>query len=58
MMRIIETPIEEGGAENELTVYQLVVVPGTMNLWMRVIGGSDWTPVDLGSFLIQEQAAE
>ena len=49
-MRIIETSIKEGGAENELTVCQLVVVPGTMNLWMRVIGGSDWTPVDLGSF--------
>ena len=58
MMRIIETPIKDGGAENELTVYQLVVVPGTMTLWLRVIGGSDWTPVDLGSFLIQEQAAE
>ena len=57
-MRIIETPIEQGGAENELTVYQLVVVPGTMNLWMRVIGGSNWTPVDLGSVLIQEQAVE
>ena len=58
MMRIIETPIKEGGAENELTVYQLVVVPGTMTLWIRVIGGSDWTPVDLGSFLIQDQAVE
>lgn len=54
MMRIIETPIEEGGAENHLTVYQLVVVPGTMTLWMRVIGGSDWTPIDMGSFLIKD----
>ena len=54
MMRIIETPIKDGGAENELTVYQLVVVPGTMTMWLRVIGGSDWTPIDMGSFLVQE----
>ena len=50
MMRIIETSIEDGGAANELTVYQLVVVPESRTIWMRVIGGSDWTPVDLGSF--------
>ena len=54
MMRIIETSIKDGGAENELTVYQLVVVPGTMTMWLRVIGGSDWTPIDMGSFLVQE----
>ena len=50
MMRIIETPIEDGGAADELTVYQLVVVPESRMVWMRVIGGSDWTAVDLGSF--------
>ena len=50
MMRIIETPIEDGGAADKLTVYQLVVVPESRTLWMRVIGGSDWTAVDLGSF--------
>ena len=50
MMRIIEAPIEDGGAADKLTVYQLVVVPESRTLWMRVIGGSDWTAVDLGSF--------
>ena len=49
-MWIIETPIEDGGAADELTVYQLVVVPESRMVWMRVIGGSDWTAVDLGSF--------
>ncbi len=51
MMRIIETPLEEGGAQNELTVYQIVIVPETQMLWLRVIGGADWTPIDLSGFL-------
>lgn len=50
MMRIIETPIEDGGAADALTVYQLVAVPESRTIWLRVIGGSDWTAVDLGSF--------
>ena len=53
MMKIIETPIEEGGAQNELTVYQLVVVPETLTLWLRVIGGTDWIRIDLAGFLLE-----
>lgn len=52
MMRIVETSVEDGGAACGLTVYQMVVVPEDLTLWMRVIGGSDWTQVDLKSFLI------
>ena len=51
MMKIIETPLEAGGAQNELTVYQIVIVPETKMLWLRVIGGADWTPIDLAGFL-------
>jgi hypothetical protein len=51
MMDIIETPLEEGGAQNELTVYQMVVVPETRMMWLRVIGGADWTQIDLSGFL-------
>lgn len=51
MMSIIETPLEEGGAQNELTVYQMVAVPETRMLWLRVIGGDDWTQIDLSGFL-------
>ena len=49
MMEIIETPIDEGGAENDLTVYQLVVVPETMDIWIRVTDSPspDWTRIDL-----------
>ena len=54
MMDIIETPLEEGGARNELTVYQMVVVPETRMLWLRIIGGADWTQIDLSGFLFIE----
>lgn len=51
MMEIVGTSIEDGGAQNELTVYQMVVVPETEMLWLRVIGGQGWVPIDLNSFL-------
>ena len=51
MMEIVETPVEDGGAMNELTVFQMVVIPESKNLWIRVIGGSGWTQVDLSGFL-------
>lgn len=51
MMKIIETQYEAGGAQNELTVYQIVIVPETKMLWLRVIGGAGWTQIDLAGFL-------
>lgn len=51
MMEIVSTTIEKGGAMNELTVYQMVVIPETKILWLRVTGGSDWLQIDLSSFL-------
>lgn len=51
MMSIIDTPLEEGGARSDLTVYQLVVVPESKTLWLKVIGGSDWLRIDLAGFL-------
>ena len=50
-MKIIGMPLEAGGAQNELTVYQIVVVPETRMMWLRVIGGADWTQIDLAGFL-------
>ena len=55
MMRIVETPMENGGAMNELTVYQMVVEPETLTLWLQIVGGSAWTEIDLGSFLLDAQ---
>ncbi len=53
MQRIIATPFEEGGAMLGLTVYQFVIVPGTFELWIRVIDSDDdsWFSVDLASLL-------
>ena len=51
MMDIIETACEDGGAMNELTVYQMVVIPETFTLWLRVIGHGEWVQINLGSFL-------
>ena len=45
------TPMEAGGSQNELTVYQIVAVPETKTLWLRVTGGADWTQIDLAGFL-------
>lgn len=50
MMEIIDKTIEEGGAKNKLTVYQLVVVPKTKTLWLQITGGSKWTQIDLNTF--------
>lgn len=52
MMEIINKTVEEGGAKNELTVYQMVVVPKKRRLWLQITGGSGWTPVDLDSFFM------
>ena len=51
MLDIVATPVENGGAMDELTVFQMVVVPESRNLWIRVIGGSGWTQIDLSGFL-------
>ena len=51
MLKIIETPLKDGGAMNELTVFQMVMVPQRGMLWLRVIGGAGWTQIDLYSYL-------
>ena len=51
MPGIIGRPLAEGGAMNELTVFQMVTVPETGMLWLRVIGGAGWTQIDLSGFL-------
>ena len=53
MQDIIATPFEDGGAMLDLTVYQLVIVPETFELWIRVIDAEDdaWFSIDLASLL-------
>ncbi len=55
MMEIIETDYSEGGAMNDMTVYQLVVVPERLELWVRVNDSPtpDWEAIDLGTYLLR-----
>lgn len=53
MMEIIATPIKKGGAEDDLTVYQLVVIPENLDIWVRVTDSPNpvWTCIDLSGIL-------
>ncbi len=51
MKQIIGTSLADGGAMNQLTVFQMVVTPQTMSLWLRVTGGDGWLKIDLSGFL-------
>ena len=51
MQEIIETTVEDGGAMNELTMYQMVVIPEAKTLWLNVVGGPGWTQIDLSGVL-------
>lgn len=50
MMEIINTRVEDGGAANQLTVYQLVAVPATRMMWVKMIDQTEWTAFDLSAF--------
>ena len=53
MKRIIDVAEEDGGARNELTVYQIVAEPETLDIWVRVVHApqSDWVKIDLADWL-------
>ncbi len=51
MKQIIETSLADGGAMNNMTVYQILVTPETKTIWLRVIGGEGWLKIDLSEFL-------
>ena len=53
MMDIIATRLEDGGAANDLTVYQIVAVPATRTLWLKMVEQTEWTAFDLGAFFAQ-----
>lgn len=53
MMDIIETSVDDGGAMSDLTVFQLVVIPGTFTIWVRVVDSpnAEWTQIDLSAWM-------
>lgn len=50
MMEIIDTRLEDGGAANAYTVYQLVATPASRRVWVKTIDQTEWTEFDLGAF--------
>lgn len=51
MQEIIAVWVEDGGAANELTVYQLVVEPASRMLWIRTDYDDAWEQIDLKPYL-------
>ena len=47
MKQIITTPIEEGGATSDLTVYQIVAEPSNGILWVKTVESTNWARVNL-----------
>jgi hypothetical protein len=55
MMRVISTPLDQGGAFRapNLTSYEIVAVPSELTLWLRVPEYQDWVKIDLGDYFSQ-----
>ena len=51
MMDIMDSKIEELGATTDLTLYQMVVVPERYELWFKIPGAQEWTPIDMKEIL-------
>ena len=50
MQQIISVPVKDGGALNELTVYQIVAEPESRTMWVRTVNSPQWAKVDLNSY--------
>jgi len=48
MMKVLDTPLEKGGATHPGTIYQVIAVPAQLKLWLKVPDLQDWTEVGLG----------
>ncbi len=57
MMKLMDIPVDDGGAVHGGTVYQVIAVPGTRTVWLRGLGYSDWEKVLLASLFANPSAA-
>jgi hypothetical protein len=51
MKKILDTRLKDLGATTDNTVYQIIAVPGTMSLSLKIPELTDWTDVPVGDFL-------
>lgn len=52
MKRLMDVPVEEGGAMHAGTVFQVIAQPETRTIWLRGVEFSDWEKVDLASLFL------
>ena len=55
MCKLLETHFKDLGAMTDDTVWQLVVVPGTLDFFLKVPDQQDWTSIPLGDLLRSQQ---
>lgn len=55
MKKIMDTPMDQGGATVPGTVIQFVVVPAEQDLWVKGPGYSEWDFVELDKFFYEEE---
>lgn len=55
MMKVISTPLEEGGSFRtpNLTSYEIVAQPETLTVWLRIPEYQDWVKVDLKPYFLE-----
>jgi hypothetical protein len=51
MKKILDTKLKDLGATTENTVYQVIAVPGSMSLSLKIPELTDWTDIPIGDFL-------
>ncbi|MDR1019832.1 MAG: C45 family autoproteolytic acyltransferase/hydrolase [Synergistaceae bacterium] len=51
MKKILDTRLKDLGATTDNTVYQVIAVPGSMSLSLKVPELTDWTDIPVGDFL-------
>ncbi|MDO5563008.1 MAG: hypothetical protein Q4F74_05275, partial [Synergistaceae bacterium] len=51
MMKIMDTRIEDLGATNDMTLYQIVTTPETYTIWLKIPGAQNWTEIDMKEYL-------
>jgi hypothetical protein len=51
MKKILDTRLKDLGATTENTVYQVIAVPGSMSLSLKIPDITDWTDIPIGDFM-------
>ena len=47
MKKIMDTPMDQGGATVPMTIIQFIVVPASQDVWVKTPGYSEWDLVEL-----------